>query len=133
MSVHVKGSDILVLIVSDLGQSRAFYRDTLGMTAMDSDEHSSVFRTDAGMLLLLDHEGAGNLLGADAVDHGPRRGATAIIVAAVEDVDATYAALMALGVEFVRPPEDREWGLRTAHLKDPDGNIWELHTPLASG
>jgi uncharacterized glyoxalase superfamily protein PhnB len=49
----------------------------------------------------------------------------------VEDVDALYADLASKGVEFVREPVDREWGLRTAHFKDPDGNIWELARPLA--
>jgi hypothetical protein len=29
-----------------------------------------------------------------------------------------------------QPPQDREWGLRCTHLKDPDGNVWELHTPI---
>jgi len=46
----------------------------------------------------------------------------------VGDVDAAYAALLARGAEFVAGPTDRpEWFLRTAHLRDPDGNLIELY------
>jgi uncharacterized glyoxalase superfamily protein PhnB len=48
----------------------------------------------------------------------------------VDDVDELHAELAAKGVEFVREPIDREWGLRTAHFKDPDGNVWEIAQQL---
>ena len=62
--------------------------------------------------------------------HGAGHGARSVLASQVEDVDAAYAELRSRGVEFIRPPEDRSWGLRCAHFKDPDGNAWELHTPL---
>lgn len=31
-------------------------------------------------------------------------------------------------LEFVRGPD---WGIRTAHLRDPDGHLIELDAPLA--
>jgi uncharacterized glyoxalase superfamily protein PhnB len=48
-----------------------------------------------------------------------------------ERARAFYQELSAKGVEFIRPPEDRSWGLRCAHFKDPDGHVWEIHTPLS--
>jgi len=27
-------------------------------------------------------------------------------------------------------PEDRHWGLRCAHFKDPDGNVCEIYAPV---
>jgi uncharacterized glyoxalase superfamily protein PhnB len=63
------------------------------------------------------------------VDHEPAR-ARSVIATLVEDVDAVYKELRAKGVEFIPAPEDRSWGVRTAHLKDPEGNVWELHTPF---
>jgi len=42
------------------------------------------------------------------------------------------ADLVAQGVEFIREPIDREWGLRTAHFEDPDGNIWKISQSLAA-
>jgi catechol 2,3-dioxygenase-like lactoylglutathione lyase family enzyme len=45
----------------------------------------------------------------------------------VESVDETYGALQAKGVAFDVGPTDRaEWGARTAHFRDPDGNLLEL-------
>lgn len=52
-----------------------------------------------------------------------------MIAAPVEDVDTAYEDLRVKGVEFIRAPEDRPWGLRCAHFKDPEGNVWEIHTP----
>ena len=47
-------------------------------------------------------------------------------------MDATYAALKAKGVTFLRPPTDQPWGLRTAHFADPEGNPWEIHQSVGS-
>ena len=47
----------------------------------------------------------------------------------VKDVDATYNHLKKQGLKFVTKPTDRPaWGLRTSHLRDPDGNLIELYT-----
>jgi|SRR5579884_1100453 len=49
----------------------------------------------------------------------------------VENVDAAYAQLQAKGVRFVTAPQDHaEWGIRTAHFRDPDGNLLEIYSPL---
>jgi lactoylglutathione lyase len=52
------------------------------------------------------------------------------LIFSVENVDAAYAELQAQGVSFVTAPTDHpEWGLRTAHLRDPAGNLIELYEP----
>jgi catechol 2,3-dioxygenase-like lactoylglutathione lyase family enzyme len=43
----------------------------------------------------------------------------------VDDFDATYARLVAAGVEFVRPPRDEPYG-RVAVFRDLEGNRWDL-------
>jgi len=48
----------------------------------------------------------------------------------VDDVDATYRALSAKGLEFDEPPTNKPWGLRTATLKDPAGHGLEFEVPL---
>lgn len=42
-----------------------------------------------------------------------------------KDCRATYAELVAKGVEFVEPPEDRFYGV-DAGFRDPFGNHWRL-------
>lgn len=49
----------------------------------------------------------------------------------VTDVDETYQALKAKGIEFINEPTDMPgWGMRTVHLRDLEENLIELFTPL---
>jgi uncharacterized glyoxalase superfamily protein PhnB len=41
----------------------------------------------------------------------------------VEDVDAEYQKVAALGVEWVLPPTTQPWGNRSMIFRDPDGNL----------
>ncbi len=53
------------------------------------------------------------------------------LVIEVENVDETHAQLVEKGVEFVVGPKDmKQWGIRTAHLRDPDGTLIELASSL---
>ncbi|TDU76685.1 catechol 2,3-dioxygenase-like lactoylglutathione lyase family enzyme [Streptomyces sp. KS 21] len=54
-----------------------------------------------------------------------------MLVSRVPDVDAAYAACLSRGATPAGPPADRpEWGptLRSAHVRDPEGNLWELQS-----
>jgi catechol 2,3-dioxygenase-like lactoylglutathione lyase family enzyme len=131
MGVNLKRIDVVVLFVADLERAKSFYRDTLGMPLQFEDEDSAYFDLETTSLLLLSKSGAQDLLTNEAVATGPPNGATSQLVAFVEDVDAVYRELVAQGVEFVREPTDREWGLRTAHFQDPEGNLWEISQSLS--
>jgi len=49
----------------------------------------------------------------------------------VENVDETYQALSAKGVEFINQPTDMaDWRMRLVHLRDPEENLIEFYTPL---
>ena len=121
---------IAVLFVKDLNRARDFYQNVMGLELQYGDDVSGAFKIDPDTLLILDHMGADALLSPGDVDHQPARGARSVLATAVENVDAAYEELRSRGVEFIRPPEDRSWGLRCAHFKDPDGNIWEIHAPV---
>ncbi len=41
----------------------------------------------------------------------------------VDDVDATYAAVVAAGAEIVHPLTDEEWGVRRFFARDPGGRV----------
>lgn len=58
-------------------------------------------------------------------------GDATMLVLTVEDVEEAAAVAQAHGGRMVVPPGDRpEWGptCRTAHLRDPDGNLVELQS-----
>jgi catechol 2,3-dioxygenase-like lactoylglutathione lyase family enzyme len=49
----------------------------------------------------------------------------------VDDVDATCSKLKSHGVQFVTEPHERkDWGIRVAHFRDPDGNLIEINHGL---
>ena len=41
----------------------------------------------------------------------------------VDDVDAEYGRITALGVEWVMPPTTQPWGNRSMIFRDPAGNL----------
>ena len=56
---------------------------------------------------------------------------TVVIILQVPNVDNAYEELKSRGIEFITKPADREeWIIRTAHLRDPDGNLIELNEPI---
>jgi uncharacterized glyoxalase superfamily protein PhnB len=49
----------------------------------------------------------------------------------VANVDAAYEELHGKGIEFISEPHDQEaWVLRVAHLRDPEGTLIEINSPL---
>jgi predicted enzyme related to lactoylglutathione lyase len=46
----------------------------------------------------------------------------------VADVDASTGPALAHGGTRVTPPTDRDYGLCSAHYRDPDGNLVELQS-----
>ena len=55
------------------------------------------------------------------------------IVFGSADPERTVAELKARGVEFIQEPESREWGAGMAQFRDPDGNVFVLHSARAEG
>lgn len=123
--------DATVVFVRDLERCTAFYRDTLGFELKESDPDSASFALGDQYFLLLKDAAAASLLGEGA-NLKIGGGSQVLLAAGVDDVDATYEALKARGVTFLRPPTDQAWGLRTAHFADPEGNFWEINQPIRS-
>jgi predicted enzyme related to lactoylglutathione lyase len=48
----------------------------------------------------------------------------------VDDVDAEYERIAALGVDWVMPPTDQPWGSRAMIFADPEGNLVNVFSPL---
>lgn len=54
------------------------------------------------------------------------------IAFSVDDVDKEYERLLALGVEIIKGPKTRPWGVRNMSLYDPDRNTIYLRSRLGS-
>lgn len=48
----------------------------------------------------------------------------------VDDVDAEFERLDRLATEWVQTPTTMPWGNRSILLRDPDGNLVNLYTPV---
>ena len=115
------------ILVKDMAASVRFYRDLLGFTLQMGGEGDvyTEFVNEGHVLSLFFKPLMDELVGASA----SATPADVILLAlAVENVDAAYAELITKGVTFVTPPTDRpEWGIRTAHFRDPDGLLLEIN------
>jgi len=100
----------ILVQISDMDRSLAFWRDGLGLPFVLQEEGSTCWECVLGGVKILLHPAW-----ADAVG-----GQGAIIEIAVADVDAIHARLVAQGHAPEAPPQDRPWG-RTLGLIDPDG------------
>ncbi|MBC2878566.1 MULTISPECIES: VOC family protein [Streptomyces] len=81
-----------------------------------------------GVLMLLDRRAMADVTGP-AAEAGPAD--RTMLVSRVPDVDAGYALCLRHGATAVAAPAQRpEWGptLRTAHVRDPEGNLVELQS-----
>jgi catechol 2,3-dioxygenase-like lactoylglutathione lyase family enzyme len=121
----------LWLLVEDMPRALGFYRDTLGL-AVASDLGAFVeLNANERFLLALFERGAMRE-SEPQIAISPVAGQHAALVFAVGGLDAYCADLRAQGVEFTSAEADHpEWGLRTAFLRDPDGNLLCLYESLA--
>jgi lactoylglutathione lyase len=121
------------LLVSDVQVCLHFYRDVLGFEVLWADEEGNYVSFNTGDVVL-----ALNRQDSMAVAVGTANKPTTAecqdkvaLIMAVEDIDAVYRQLRERGVTFVTDPLDRpNWGIRTAHFRDPDGNLIEINSSL---
>lgn len=110
--------DYIMVNVSDMGRSVAFYRDTLGIALKFDSPGWSEFQTGATTLTL-------HLAAAQGGPRSPTPdpcAGTCSIGFSVENLDTTYAELQTRGARFIVPPTEQAGeGIRLAVCVDPDG------------
>jgi lactoylglutathione lyase len=115
----------VILFVSDLPASVAFYRDVVGLEHRFTDAGYAEFGTGDTRFALYERRRAEWLTGQEA-----RPGPAGEVVLVVDDVDGVAAGLRARGVRLLAEPTDRPWGHRTLHIADPDGFVVEFAQPI---
>jgi lactoylglutathione lyase len=111
--------DYMMVNVSDMHRSVAFYRDTLGLRLKFESPAWSEFETGATTLSL--HAGTRAASSGAETQAGPAPG-TCSLGFSVQDLNSTYAELRERGARFVLPPtEQANEGIRLAVCIDPDG------------
>jgi catechol 2,3-dioxygenase-like lactoylglutathione lyase family enzyme len=122
------------LLVKDFDRSWKFYRDALGLTPVPGHGSGPYGEFEWGgkpFVSLFDRTEMARAVGLAPGRSSPKAVGQAAIIFETEDVDATVRRLRSRGVSFLRGPTDRkEWGIRTAHLRDPEGNLIEIYGEL---
>ena len=120
--------DYIMVNVSDMSRSVAFYRDILGLALKFESPGWSEFQTGATTLAL--HLGRARGGGEGRASAEPAAG-TCAIGFSVEDLEATHRELTARGARFVlAPTEQVNEGIRLAVCVDPDGLALSFAEPL---
>ncbi|MHB0874652.1 MAG: VOC family protein [Anaerolineae bacterium] len=122
------------LHVDDFAGMFRFYRDTMGLPVFWGNESSGYasFGTDAPDIAIFGRRDMAEAIGAAFTAAGPGPQDRAMLTFEVDDVDATFRRLRDQGIEIVSEPKDQPgWEIRTAHLRDPEGNLIEINHPLS--
>jgi lactoylglutathione lyase len=117
--------DYLILYVSDLPVSVAFYRDVVGLQHKFTDAGYAEFATGETRFALYEQRRAAWLTG-----EYPSPGPAGQVVFLTDDVDSQELRLTQLGIDVLSGPADRPWGHRTLHIADPDGFVIEFAQPI---
>lgn len=118
-------ADYVVLVVEDLERSLGFYTGVLGLTLGHRSGPFAQLSTGATRIALFERRAMMKTLGFAI--RAPDPDAPGFELGfKVQNVDTAYAELVGAGAPSVTPPTDREWGQRTAYVRDPDGHLIEL-------
>ena len=126
------------LLVKDYSKCFKFYSEQLGLEPAWGDENScyasfKVADGIEGFALFVSDFMAPAVGNADKTQPSGYR-EKSMVSFEVANVDETYHALLAKGINFINQPTDMaDWGMRVVHLRDPEENLIELFTPLAIG
>jgi lactoylglutathione lyase len=120
-------SGLVNLYTGDIDAALVFYRDLLGFVESfrapteGAPEHVELqlngFTVGLGTV-----EAARRVHGVEALPGSP----SMVLVVWTDDVDQSYASLLAAGVSVLQPPHDTGNNNRNALVRDPDGNLVEI-------
>ena len=117
------------LITENVATLASFYEHLTGGTAVHLNEHFAEVRTSSATLAI------GSTATVALFGPGAARAAanqSAILEFLVDDVDLEYQKLQSWVAIFVNAPTTMPWGNRSLLLRDPDGNLINLFTPVTN-
>ena len=125
----------VVLYVKDVSASLAFYEEAFGLTRRffndDNGKAYGELETGAARLAFYSFELANEHLKQGIVLASLDKVSLGFEIALVTpDVPALYARALKAGATAVSAPEAKPWGQTVAYLRDKDGHLVGLGTPL---
>jgi catechol 2,3-dioxygenase-like lactoylglutathione lyase family enzyme len=125
----------VVLYVKDVSVSLAFYEAAFGLSRrFYNDDHGKAYgelETGTARLAFYSFELAKTQLKDGFVASSPDKVPLGFEIALItSDVPALYARAVKAGATIVSEPATKAWGQTVACLRDKDGHLVELCTPL---
>ena len=112
------GCSVPILFVRDLAAGQRYYKDKLGFeldwTDGDPPDFGSVTRGEMHVFMCQRCQGNPG----------------SWIWVATKNVDELYRELQRRGALIQEAPEDKRWGMREMQVKDLDGNVLRIGSPL---
>ncbi|WKX19469.1 VOC family protein [Streptomyces sp. HUAS CX7] len=115
------------VITDDVARLVRFYERATGLRATWATEDFAELRSPSGTLAI------GSTRTVPLFAPGSARPAdnrSVIVEFLVDDVDAVHRDLTGWVTDFVKEPTTMPWGNRALLLRDPDGNLVNLFTPV---
>jgi lactoylglutathione lyase len=123
-----------ILYVEDVAASLDFYERAFGQSRSfvhESGQYGEL-GTGATVLAFASHELAAlNLPGAYKSPEMDSIPTTFEICFVTDDVQAGFARAVEGGAEPVTPPQTKPWGQDVAYVRDLDGNLVEIASPVS--
>ena len=119
----------LRIITADPKALAAFYEAVTGITPTWFTPDFAELATPSGTLAIAST--ATLALFGDKIAR-PAANASVIVEFITDDVDADFVRLAAQNFVFEQQPTTMPWGNRSALLRDPDGNLVNLFTPVSA-
>lgn len=124
------------LLVDKFSGYFLFYRDVIGLKVTwghENDSYASFANQDEKevVLVLFDRQTMAETVGADHLPADAQVQDRIPLIFQVDDVDVEVDQIQARGIQLVTGPKDFPgWGIRSAYLRDLDGNLLELYSNL---
>jgi catechol 2,3-dioxygenase-like lactoylglutathione lyase family enzyme len=122
----------VILAVTDVERSVAFYRDALGFeveAVYDDPPYATLVLARTRLSLAEQGHPAQDRPGIDLAVSSDTSRADALLVIEVEDARSEHNRLGELGVHFLAEPYEPPWGGCRFFCVDPDGYLVEIEQP----
>lgn len=122
------------LLVDNYKECFFFYRDVLGFDVSWGDENSNYadLQFEGSTLGLFVRKQMVEAIGEVYTPDGHKADRTALIFK-VASVEEKYQALKGKVNFITEPTEQRDWGIKVAHFRDPAGNLIEIYENIPMG
>lgn len=123
----------IIFYVKDVPRGLSFYKEAFAISAKFVHESGLYAELDTGAVTLAF---ASDLLGKENLPKGylpnglDQLPQGAEVAFTVDDVAEAYAGAVAAGGSALVPPKEKPWGQTVAYVRDPNGVLVEIATPV---